>query len=118
MPLLKIADEAGVLYLRWDGDVGLAFAAADSDPLIPLLGPEGFRRQVLLDLERASFIDSSGIGWLVVCQKRFLDAGGRLVLYAIPPLILHPLKLMRMDKVLQLADDLPAARALLARATP
>ena len=43
------------------------------DPLVDLLGPEVYTRQVLIDLARSPIVDSSGVGWLIGANKRFKE---------------------------------------------
>ena len=72
----------------------------------------GYRQKVLLDLENTTFIDSSGISWLMICHKHFVQAGGKVVYHSAPPLVQQTLKLLRLNLVLNLADDEDAARAM------
>ena len=72
----------------------------------------GYRSRVLMNLEKAEYIDSSGIGWLLTHHKHFLQAGGKLVLHSVPPRINDVFQLLRMSAVLHIAPDEAAARAL------
>ena len=72
------------------------------DPLIGLLGPQIFERQVDLDLEEADFISSSGIGWLLHCHKRFEQQGEKLQLRSVSRQIDQVQRLMRLHAVLNL----------------
>ena len=65
-------------------------------------------------MEKTRFIDSSGIGWLMVSHKRFLGAGGRLVLHSVPPMIAQVLRLLNLHTILAIEPDLAAARASVA----
>ena len=109
MQITVVARDADPVLLRCTGEINLAEGA--DNPLLTLLGSDCYSRKVLIDLEQAGFIDSSGISWLVTCQKNFAAAGGLLVLHSVPPMILQPLKLMHMERVLHLADNLAAAQA-------
>src|SRR5207248_9154489 len=80
-------------------------------PLEKLAGPGVFARRILFSLDRTTFLDTSGIAWLLSCHKRCLKAGGRIVFHSAPPLIDDTLKVLRMELVLNLADDEAAARA-------
>jgi anti-sigma B factor antagonist len=103
----------GVLLVRCEGAVDLPGYRSADDPLARLLGPDVYSSQVLLDMEKATYLDTTAVGWLVGCHKRFREAGGRLVLFALPPQVLAVVRLLQLDRVLDLADDLPAARAAL-----
>jgi len=77
-----------------------------------LLGSERYARRVVLSLAETRFIDSSGLSWLVVCHKRFCQAGGKFVLHSLSPTIQELLKMMRLDLSLFLAEDESAALEL------
>jgi anti-anti-sigma regulatory factor len=53
------------------------------------------------------------MGWLLLCNKRFREADGRLVIHSVPPVVLDVMKVMRLDRVLKLAEDEVAALAML-----
>jgi N-acetylglucosaminyldiphosphoundecaprenol N-acetyl-beta-D-mannosaminyltransferase len=74
------------------------------------------RAYVIVNLERATFIDSRGMGALVGGAKHARDAGGDLVLVGAPPQIKHALELARLDKFFELHDSV--ARALPRQVAP
>jgi anti-anti-sigma regulatory factor len=55
---------------------------------------------------------SSGINWLIASNRIFNQAGGRLVLHSLPPMVRNALQLMRMSLILNIANDEAAARAM------
>jgi anti-anti-sigma factor len=116
--LTLLSDEGGVVRVRADGPICHARTPTEADPLEGLLGPAGFGRRVLLDLGHADYIDSGGISWLIVNHKRCQGAGGRLVLYSLPPRVSEVLHFCRMESVFHLADDETAARACAAGDAP
>ena len=75
------------------------------NPLEQALGRECYARKVVLSLQKSWYIDSAGVGWLVMCHKRFRDAGGCLVLHSIPPMVNHVFHLLGLTDVLNMADD-------------
>ena len=83
--------------------------APGADPMLKLLGSEGYRRHVLLNLAGASFIDSGGVGWLLKCHRCFREASGRLVLHSVPPVVSNVIRVMRLDTALKIAPDEQAA---------
>ena len=83
---------------------------AGYDPIADLLGPDIYTRNVMLNLGRSTYLDSSGVSWLLDADKRFRDTGGALVLHSASPLTAQFLKMMRMDLVLTIVRDEPAAR--------
>jgi anti-anti-sigma factor len=63
----------------------------------------------LFDMEGVEFIDSSGIGWLLSMNRRFQEEGGAMALHSVPPMVSNALKLLRLNEVLTIAEDAPAA---------
>jgi anti-anti-sigma factor len=83
---------------------------AGFDPFAELMGNGVYAQTVLLNLGRSSYLDSSGVSWLLDSNKRFHEAGGALVLHSASPLTAQFLKMMRMDMVLTVVPDEAAAR--------
>jgi anti-anti-sigma regulatory factor len=52
------------------------------------------------------------VGWLIGLHKKFQQAGGRLILHSVPPLIDQLFRLLKLPAVLHMAGDEAAARAL------
>ena len=105
MELKVHSDDGGVLRLSLTGRIAMAVLAEESEAISRLLGDRGYTRSVLLSLEHADSIDSAGLSWLVVNHKRFLQSGGSLVVHSIPFNVMEILKMMRLDRVLTLAED-------------
>jgi len=82
------------------------------DPLGDLLGPGTWNKTVMLDLSKAEYVDSSGIGWLLSCHKRFRGGGGRLVLHSLPPVVSNVVRVLKLDSVFHMGSPQPAARAV------
>ncbi len=66
---------------------------------------------VIVDLARVTFIDSSGLGALIGAYRHTLDAGGSLRIVAPTPDVQDLLTLMRLDRVLPAYPTVDAARA-------
>ena len=81
-------------------------------PLEVLLGQSWTRNKVLLDLDKTSYIDSSAIGWLINCHKKFKEGGGMLVLHSISPTVMQILSVLKIGRVIPLEKDVTTARAL------
>lgn len=94
------------------GNVSQKALAAGEEPLQDLLGVDCYRSQVLLDLHGVEAIDSSGIGWLLACQKKFRTEGGTLVLHSLSPAARDVMKILNMQLVFKMAEDETAARRL------
>ncbi len=97
-----------------EGDVVQQSFNLANDPVMELIGPEIFRRNLVLDLSRVPFMGSIGINYLVSCHKRCRAAGGRLIVHSITPMVQQPLKLMGMYSYLTIAADESAAKLCLA----
>ena len=68
-------------------------------------------RNVVVDLHRVKFLDSSGCGALVAAQTRFRTAGGELRLCRPTPEVKTLMELVRLNRVLGLYDTREAAVA-------
>jgi anti-anti-sigma factor len=112
MKLHVLPSDDGIVRLRSEGDITLFEVQGCANPLEGVLGPDGFRRKVLLSLEQSCFIDSAGVGWLIVAHKKFSDAGGLLVVHSLPPLVNHTFRLLQVASFLHVADDETAALRL------
>jgi anti-anti-sigma factor len=112
MKLTLLSDTPELVRVRCSGEISQAQLPPGSDPLVELLSSTVYSRRLTVDLEPASYIDSSGISLLIVWQKRFKRDGGLMVLYNIPPLVQQVLDLLNLRAVLTLAADEQAATAL------
>lgn len=95
-PVKSLAEEDGCLHLECGGNLDFTTLADDNDPLTTALGADVYSRRVLLNCEKLGFVDTTGIGWLIDCHKRCTQHGGRLVLYAVPPLAEQLIKLLHL----------------------
>ncbi|NQT12455.1 MAG: STAS domain-containing protein [Planctomycetes bacterium] len=108
MELRVLADD-DVLRLEAIGPIRGVELTLESEATKQIMGGKTIPPMVLLSLEKGRFIDSNGLAWLVAVNRRFGKMDGKLVLHSIPASILDLLKMMRLDQVLNLADDEPAA---------
>jgi anti-anti-sigma factor len=100
--------DGDVIHVACAEDITLYDFRAGDNPLekaLGELGENGYRHKVVLSLQKSCFIDSAGIGWLVMCHKRFREAGGCLILHSIPPMVNHVFHLLGLTDVLDMADD-------------
>ncbi|HET6532462.1 MAG TPA: STAS domain-containing protein [Actinoplanes sp.] len=70
---------------------------------------DGGARQVVLDYTDVTFMDSSGLGLLVVLVKAFRDRGGRLCLSGVQQPVRDLLKLSAVDRVIDVYDTVELA---------
>ena len=100
-----------IIRARCDGSL----TSLDRDPLRDLLGPDCYSYPLLLSLEGATAIDASGLSWLLRSHKACEEAGGKLVLFAVPPLLLTVLNFLRLSSLFTLSADESAATELALR---
>jgi anti-anti-sigma factor len=115
MQLILASDQQNVYRVACEGDITLSDFGVGRDPLQELLDSDYtdcFSRKVILNLEKAKYIDSSGVSWLIRLHKRFQEQGGMLVVHSIPPLIRNVLNLIRVDVVFHIAENEAAAKAM------
>ena len=111
---LRLGSEeaAGVCQIRAEGEIRSVEEPRDLRDIEEILGPQCYRRKVLLDLQHAPHIDSSGVCWLVHFHKSSQACGGMLILYSVPPGVMAVLRLLGMHDYFNLVADERAARAL------
>ncbi len=105
MKLTVVAAEEGLTRVLSAEDITLEDVYGGREPLGELLGPDCYAGRVLLSLERSCFIDSGGVGWLVMCDRRFRQAGGKLVVHSLPPMVNHVFQLLQVPTILHVANN-------------
>jgi anti-anti-sigma factor len=109
MDLHISTDDGQMVHIKCVGEIRRELPG---DPLESLLGRECYGRQVLIDLGRTTFIDSSGIGWLVVSHRRFRNTGGMLILHSVPAQVYDALFFVRSHAFLTIVANEAEARTL------
>jgi anti-anti-sigma factor len=109
--LILVADEGDLVRVACEGQI-TQMVSQGNEPMANLLGLGCFSRKVLLSLEKTTFINSSGISWLLICHKHFSQAGGLLVVHSVPPLVAQVLQFVRLPSIMQFAADEAAARTV------
>jgi anti-anti-sigma factor len=112
MKLTVLAAEPGLTRLESAEDITTVDFQSGTNPLDAVLSAEAYAGTALLSLARSSYIDSSGVGWLIQSHARFHKAGGRLVLHSIPPMVNHCFRVLGMYQVLNIADTESSAMKL------
>ncbi len=109
---LRVLDEAGgIVCLEASGDIRQE-DVWQRDPLEAACGPDIFKKRVLLGLVETTSIDSSGIGWLLLSERRFREQGGRLILYSLPLMVSQVIDFLHVHTKLEIAADREAAERL------
>lgn len=70
---------------------------------------KGLYKDLVLNLERLSFMDSSGLGVILGRYKLITSNGGEMVVCSITPPIKRLLEMSGLFKIIRLADDEPMA---------
>jgi anti-anti-sigma factor len=93
--------EQGVLILSllkgFMEDVGLKDFPGSYKPALAR------ERRLILDLSDLDYIDSSHLAALVVCYKRVVEAGGRVVFCGLKPSVRETFLITRLDRVFVIA---------------
>jgi anti-anti-sigma factor len=100
-----LSNQEAVVRLACEGQVVVEDFDPTREPIRTLLGPLIFSRTVLLNLEKTTYISSSGVSWLLICHKHFSQAKGRFILHSVPPVVAQVLDMLRMSMILSIARD-------------
>lgn len=107
--LLSVRPGRGCTVLEVRGELDLATSPQLREGLQRLV--DAGDRQVVVDLAGVGFMDSSGLGALVVMFKALRDVGGRLCLAAVQPAVRSVLTVTSVDRAVDIYDSVQAAEA-------
>lgn len=113
MKLTQVSSDGLITRLSCEGIISRIGSSTCTNPLEEILGLGCYANKVLINLEKAESIDSTGVGWLVRSHKNFQDGGGKMVLHSVPPLVHHVFRLLNVDTYLNIAEDEKSGLALL-----
>jgi len=103
--------KAGVVEVRAEGEATARdFPTQNYNPLEAIVGPGWNSQRILIDFGRTGYVDSSAIGWLISVQKALRQGGGMLVLHSVQPQVRQLLDMLKIDRLMALAENLAAAR--------
>lgn len=105
---METHEQSGTVVVALAGEIDLQHSPNVRRQLMELMFE---RRDVLVDLARVAYIDSSGIASLVEAYQMARKNTTRFVLVAVSQPVLRVLQLARLDKVFTLADTVDAALA-------
>jgi anti-sigma B factor antagonist len=92
----QVREERGTLVVAFEGDVDLEYSPTARRVLLESVEQ---RRNVLVDLSRVSYIDSSGVANLVEAFQLSRQKGTGFALVSVNAAALRVLELARLDKV-------------------
>ena len=99
-------EKDGIVRLSANGSITASeMAGDDKHPLAHVIGEHWSSNNVVLSLEKTEYVDSTAVGWFLSCQKQFDRDGGKFVLHSIPPSVQQIFDLLKVGRVLHLAED-------------
>ena len=69
--------------------------------------------QVIFNLEAVDFVNSAGLGALLITRQLILDRKGQLILANVPPKITELFSTTGLDRLMDMAETLSRAREML-----
>lgn len=100
-------DRANVLAI--EGDIDLLISPAITETLNAMIGKKPDR--IVIDLCRATYIDSAGIAALILAMKEVKAYGGKFFLSGVQETIRSILETSRLDRIFWIFPDVDAALA-------
>ncbi|MGQ9635013.1 MAG: STAS domain-containing protein [Bryobacteraceae bacterium] len=101
---IRQREREGIVILDLTGELTVGGAASALREKLRELGEAG-RNRIVLNLAGVEFIDSTGLGAMVVCYTTLQKAGGRLVLLNLKRRQLELLVLTKLSTVFEVFDD-------------
>jgi anti-anti-sigma factor len=105
-PMLR-QDRANVLAIEGDIDLHVSPAVTESLNAMIKKKPE----RIVIDLSRATYIDSAGIAALILAMQGVKAYGGRFFLSGVQETIRSILETSRLDRIFWIFPDVDAALA-------
>jgi anti-sigma B factor antagonist len=75
-------------------------------------------KKIILDLSKVKYLDSTGVGMLVMCSGKMKQAGGELSIAGAQGIVEQTLRMTRVDQIVTLHATSEAAGANLTTSTP
>ncbi len=106
---ISTVEKGSVTILRLTGDLDNQSLATAKEALQILI--DSGRLQIIFDLEEVGYIDSSGLGFFIGSLKSVKQKKGNVKLARLNAYMLGIFKLIHLDYVLEIHEDLEAALA-------
>jgi anti-anti-sigma factor len=110
-----VGESPKVVAFRLSGDVDYLNVQGVENYFNDLLRMEA-PRHLLLDVSGLTFVVTPFLGSLLFWKEEMARRGGRLVLFGVRPSIEHPMRVLRLNRVLTFCPDQGAALASLPQA--
>jgi anti-sigma B factor antagonist len=98
--VFSVADGHAVTSLRWTGEIDVTQVPELRDEILALPSD----RSVHLDLSTVSYLDSSGLGMLVLLRKRLARRGAEVTLFDVQPHVRRVLEITGLNRAFQFAS--------------
>lgn len=99
---INITGEDRTRVVHLEGSCDLATATSLKQTLASLLPPEV--KEVILDVSKLDFIDSTGLGVVLGAMRRLREGGGSLKIAGAVGIVRRVLAITDLDKVIPLVD--------------
>ncbi|MEO8352418.1 MAG: STAS domain-containing protein [Chthoniobacteraceae bacterium] len=96
------ADSAPVI-VEPEGEIDLHSSPAVREELAPCLDQE--RKQIVLDLSKVTYIDSSGLAVFIETMQKIQSYGGKFILCGLTEGVAQIFKIARLDQIFTIAPD-------------
>ena len=101
LKITKIEIRPGVIVLEMTGQIYMGPDCQRIQQEVEQLLGRGEKR-IIFDLERVSYVDSSGVGTIVKCISTLKKSGGSLRLAGVNGMIASVLKMTQVDKIIEI----------------
>jgi anti-sigma B factor antagonist len=91
--------EPDIVLVQLTGRISLGRDCEDVEWAIDEL-IRGNRKKVVFDLSEVNYVDSMGVGILVMCSGKMQRAGGELRMASLQPRIVELMKITKLDQIL------------------
>jgi len=105
---LTTRDDGRITILSVEGDLVIGEPESRFKKVVAGLVEKG-RVHLIVDLSRAGFLDSSGLGSLVRAMTTTQNEGGQTKLAGLSPQIRKLLEMTRLDSVFEIHENVEAA---------
>jgi len=122
MILTVLAKEEGrrgaVVHVAIRGEAtAIDFSAGRNTHFDTLLGAGWEKLKIILNADDLMYVDSAAIGWLIGVQRQMRAEGGLLVMHSVQPIVGNMLRLLKIERVVPVLENVDAARAHVGSAT-
>ncbi len=108
-PAIPVQDQHRPNVLALEGDIDLHVSPAVTESLNAMIKKKPER--IVIDLSRATYIDSAGMAALILAMQEVEAYGGKFILTGLQETIRSIFETSRLDGIFQIFPDVDAALA-------